>query len=157
MGFSPRGPLKADLRDAIQELLRIFAARSTTLFHLGNCRRIRRTPKRKTVQKLKIAWRLCYSRKPFRKHCSRMRTPDKGSNGGLLNLMPRAPARIQRIAQTRLHLSSTCLLYQSERHRASTESKKLSALWSGHSCPLLLLLSLLGGAILSRRRLSSPI
>ena len=74
----------------------------------------RRTPKRKTLQKLKIAWRLCYSRKPFRELCPRMRTPDKGSNGGLLNLMPRAPARIQRIAQTRVHLSSTCLLYQSE-------------------------------------------
>jgi len=28
--------------------------------------------------------------------------------------MPRASARIQRIAQTLLHLSSTCLLYQSE-------------------------------------------
>src|ERR1017187_2082302 len=40
--------------------------------------KIRRRPKRKTVQKLKIAWRLCYSRKPFRELCPRMRTPERG-------------------------------------------------------------------------------
>ena len=37
--------------------------------------KIRRRPKQKTVQKLKIAWRLCFSRKPFREPCPRMRTP----------------------------------------------------------------------------------
>ena len=29
-------------------------------------------------KKLKIAWRLCYSRKPFRELCPRMRTPERG-------------------------------------------------------------------------------
>jgi hypothetical protein len=38
--------------------------------------------------------------------------PGKGSIGGLLNLMPKAPARIQRAAETLVHLSSTRLLYQ---------------------------------------------
>ena len=33
--------------------------------------------------------------------------PGKGSVGGLLNLMPKATARIQRAAQTLVHLSST--------------------------------------------------
>ena len=40
--------------------------------------KIRRKPKRKTTQKLKIARRLCYSRKPFRELCPRMRTPERG-------------------------------------------------------------------------------
>ena len=34
-------------------------------------------PRRKTVQKLKIAWRFCSTRKPFRELCPRMRTPAK--------------------------------------------------------------------------------
>ena len=55
-----------------------FTARPKTLFHFGTRRKIRRTPKRKTVQKLKIAWRLCFSRKPFREPCPRMRTPERG-------------------------------------------------------------------------------
>ena len=62
--------------------------------------KIRRRPKRKTIRKLKIAWRLCYSRKPFRELCPRMRTPERGQFGGLLNWMPKAAARIQRAAQT---------------------------------------------------------
>ena len=40
--------------------------------------------------------------------------PGKGSIGGFLYLMPKATAKIQRAAQTLLHLSSTGLLYQSE-------------------------------------------
>jgi hypothetical protein len=47
--------------------------------------------------------------------------PGKGSVGGLLNLMPKATATIQRAAQTRVHLSSVDLLYQSERHCARGE------------------------------------
>ena len=47
--------------------------------------------------------------------------PGKGSVGGLLNLMPKATARIQRAAQTLVHLSSVDLLYQSERHCARGE------------------------------------
>ena len=74
---------------------------------LQNRRKIPAQAEAEDIQKLKIAWRLCYSRKPFRELCPRMRTPEKGSDGGLLNLMPRAPARIQRITQTLLHLSST--------------------------------------------------
>ena len=34
-------------------------------------------PRRKTVKKLKIAWRFCSTRKPFRELCPRMRTPAK--------------------------------------------------------------------------------
>ena len=74
---------------------------------LGPSRKFRRTPKRKTVQKLKIAWRLCYSRKPFRELCPRMRTPEKGSNGGLQYWMPNRSAKTQQITQTLIHLSST--------------------------------------------------
>jgi hypothetical protein len=40
--------------------------------------------------------------------------PGRGSVGGLLNLMPKATARIQRAAQTLVHLSSVDFLYQSE-------------------------------------------
>jgi len=47
--------------------------------------KIRRRPKRKTTQKLKIAGRLCYSRKPFREPCPRMRTP-KGVSWRLTEL-----------------------------------------------------------------------
>jgi hypothetical protein len=110
----------------VRSATELFAARPKTLFHFGTRHEIRRTPKRKTVQKLKIAWRLCFSRKPFRELCPRMRTPEKGSNGGLLNLMPRASARIQRIAQTLLHLSSTCLLYQSECSLRKRRIKKVT-------------------------------
>jgi len=53
---------------------------STSIRH-----KIRRTPKRKTTQKLKIAGRLCYSRKPFRELCPRMRTP-KGVSWRLTEL-----------------------------------------------------------------------
>ena len=67
----------------------------------------RHAPKRKTTQKLKIAWRLCYSRKPFRELCPRMRTPEKGSNGGLQYWMPSVPAKTQQVTQTLIHLSST--------------------------------------------------
>ena len=59
---------------------------------------IRRTPKRKSIQKLKIAWRLCFSRKPFRELCPRMRTPERGQLEALLNLMPKATATTQQAA-----------------------------------------------------------
>jgi len=52
----------------------LFTARSKTL-----SRRMvpkKRTQERKTNQKLKIAWRLCYARKPFRELSPRMRTPE---------------------------------------------------------------------------------
>ncbi len=51
--------------------------------------------------------------------------PGKGSIGGLLNLMPKATARIQQAAQTRVHLSSTQSLYQTLERCARGESKKL--------------------------------
>src|SRR5277367_3410376 len=51
--------------------------------------------------------------------------PGKGSIGGLLNLMPKATARIQRAAETLLHLSSTCLLDQSELDCARGGIKKV--------------------------------
>jgi len=61
--------------------------------------------------------------------------PGKGSVGGLLNLMPRATAGIQRKAQRHWF---TCprldLLYQTVRHCASGESKKLPALQSEGFC-----------------------
>jgi hypothetical protein len=54
--------------------------------------------------------------------------PGKGSIGGLLNLMPRAPARIQRKAQRhRFTCPRLDLLYQSERDCARGEQKKLRA------------------------------
>src|SRR5208337_2458327 len=53
--------------------------------------------------------------------------PGKGSIGGLLNLMPKATARIQQAAQTRVHLSSTQSLYQTLERCARGESKKLIA------------------------------
>jgi len=52
-------------------------ARRETIFHERSGRN-RRTPTRKIAQKLKIAWRLCYQRKPFRELCPRMRTPERG-------------------------------------------------------------------------------
>jgi hypothetical protein len=55
----------------------MFTARPKTLFRVGSPK-FRRMPKRKTVQKLKIAWRLCSTRKPFRELCPRMRTPEGG-------------------------------------------------------------------------------
>ena len=91
----------------------MFTARPKTLFRVGSPK-FRRMPKRKTVQKLKITWRLCSTRKPFRELCPRMRTPERGQLEAVLNLMPKAAARIQQAAQTRLHLSSVDLLYQSE-------------------------------------------
>ena len=56
--------------------------------------KIRHQPKRKTIHKLKIAWRLCYSRKPFREPCPRMRTPERGQLEAY-ELDAQAAARIQ--------------------------------------------------------------
>ena len=89
--------------------------------------KIRRRPKRKTVQKLKIAWRLCYSRKPFRELCPRMRTPERGQLEAFSIGCPKQPRRFS--GQLR-HLF-TCprldLLYQTVPDCARGESKKLWA------------------------------
>src|SRR4029077_14937515 len=69
--------------------------------------RIRRRPKRKTVQKLKIAWRLCYSRKPFRELCPRMRTPERGQLEAYTIGCQKPPRGFSGQLQTHSHLSST--------------------------------------------------
>src|SRR5271156_5151243 len=74
---------------------------------------IRRTPARKTAQKLKIALEALLCAETLQGTLSPNANPGKGSVGGLLNLMPQATARIQRAAQTLVHLSSVDLLYQS--------------------------------------------
>ncbi len=87
--------------------------------------RIRRMPKRKTVQKLKIAWRLCSSRKPFREPCPRMRTPERGQLEAYTIGCQKQP----RGFSGQLRHTVTCprldLLYQSEWDCARGESKKL--------------------------------
>src|SRR5713226_10620958 len=102
-----------------------FTARAKTLFHFWDSPKIRRRPKRKTVQKLKIAWRLCYSRKPFRELYPRMRTPERGQLEAYTIWMPKPP----RGFSGQLRHSVTCprldLLYQTTRHCARGESKKL--------------------------------
>ena len=84
----------------------------------------RRKPKRKTVQKLKIAWRLCSTRKPFREPCPRMRTPERGQLEAYTIGCQKPP----RGFSGQLRHTVTCprldLLYQSERRCARGESKK---------------------------------
>jgi hypothetical protein len=66
--------------------------------------KIRRKPKRKTIHKLKIAWRLCYARKPFRDLVPECE-PQKGANWRLTKLDAKAAARIQ---QANLDTPVTC-------------------------------------------------
>src|SRR5258707_14096815 len=78
-GVSMQGRNKPRSKPKLDPILKnSFTARPKTLFHFWDSPKIRRRPKRKTVQKLKIAWRLCFSRKPFRELCPRMRTPERG-------------------------------------------------------------------------------
>src|SRR5713101_7310401 len=64
-------------------------------------------PKRKTTQKLKIAWRLRYSRKPFRELCPRMRTPERGQLEAFTIGCQKPPRGFSGQLQTHSHLSST--------------------------------------------------
>ena len=72
--FNSRGvqiqSIKSNLENSFERARKRSPARSG--------RKIRRTRKRKTNQKLKIAWRFCYTRKPFRELSPRMRTPERG-------------------------------------------------------------------------------
>ena len=56
-------------------LLRLFTAPETLSRRSG---RFLAHAKAEDSRKLKIAWRLCSTRKPFRERCPRMRTPERG-------------------------------------------------------------------------------
>ena len=60
-----------------QDWRTLFTARPKTRFH-SSSPQYPAQAEAEDVQKLKIAWRLCYSRKPFRELCPRMRTPERG-------------------------------------------------------------------------------
>src|SRR5260370_1645088 len=97
--------------------------------------RIRRRPKRKTVQKLKIAWRLCYSRKPFRELCPRMRTPERGQLEACTIGFHKPPRRFSGPLRHTVTCPRLDLLYQTTRHCARGESKKsLEAPQNSGSC-----------------------
>ena len=59
------------------------------------------------MKTLKITWRLCFSRKPFRDLVPECEPQETGLNRGLLNWMPKAPAEIQRAGLDTQSLSST--------------------------------------------------
>ena len=73
----------------------------------------------------KIAWRFCFSRKPFRDFVPECEPRDPGLIRGLQNWMPKAAARIQQAGLDTQSLSSTSLLYQTWRSCARGESTKL--------------------------------
>jgi hypothetical protein len=50
--------------------------RSKTLFRRGGQKTAHAEAEDGSI--IKIAWRLCYTRKPFRELCPRMRTPERG-------------------------------------------------------------------------------
>ena len=83
-----------------------------------NGRKIRRTPTRKTKKTLKIAWRLCFSRKPFRDLVPECEPRKRGQIRGVLHLMPKAAARIQRADFDTQSLSSTLQTFIPELLRA---------------------------------------
>ena len=105
-GFPPVFNSQSDLQNKPNQRL-LITARPKTLSHFRNCRKIRRMPKRKTTQKLKIAWRLCYSRKPFRELCPRMRTPERGQLEAYTIGCQKPPRGFSGQPQTHSHLSST--------------------------------------------------
>src|SRR4029077_1430673 len=89
--------------------------------------RIRRRPKRKTVQKLKIAWRLCYSRKPFRELCPRMRTPERGQLEAYTIGCQKPPRGFSGQLQTHSHLSSTRSVIPNRTRLRKRRIKKVTA------------------------------
>jgi|ERR1700690_344624 len=110
-------------------LVQLYCA-SETLFRAG--RKIKKSPKSpaqaETEDSSKIKDRLeaLLCAETLQETLFPNANPGKGSVGGLLNLMPKATARIQRAAQTLVHLSSVDLLYQSEWDCARGESKKVT-------------------------------
>ena len=105
---------KANRRTLLQRI----GKRSSTL----DPPEIRRRPERKKVQKIKDRLEALLFAETLQGTLSPNANPGKGSIGGLLNLMPRAPARIQRKAQRhRFTCPRLDLLYQSERDCARGE------------------------------------
>jgi hypothetical protein len=72
--------------------------------------------------------------KPFRDLVPECGPRDPGSNGGLLNWMPRAAARTHRQALTHSHCPRSCRLYQNERScaRGNLEKHSTSTRHEGH-------------------------
>jgi len=87
-----------------------FAARPKTLFRVGRKNGSPQNPAQAEAEdssKIKDRLEALLFAETLQGTLSPNANPGKGSVGGLLNLMPRAPARIQRKAQTLVHLSST--------------------------------------------------
>ena len=117
--FNSKGSVHPDI--AVRQTGELFLQRARKRASTWTRHKIRRRPKRKTIHKLKIAWRLCYSRKPFREPCPRMRTPERGQLEAYEIGCQELPRGFNRQAQTHSHLSSVNRLYQTPRHCARGE------------------------------------
>ena len=100
----------------------LFTACPETLFRRGGQKIGARRSGRRLNNKDRLEALLCAE--TLQGTLSPNANPGKGSNGGLLNWMPQAAARIQQAAQTLSHLSSTQDLYQTGERNARGESKK---------------------------------
>ncbi len=86
----------------------------------------RRTPTQKIAQNLKIAWRFCYTRKPFRELYPRMRTPEWGQIEAFYIGCQKRPRGLSRQLETLSQCPRSQRLYQTEGKNARGEPKKLS-------------------------------
>jgi hypothetical protein len=92
-----------------------------------NRRKIPAQAEAEDIQKLKIAWRLCYSRKPFREPCPRMRTPERGQLEAYTIGCQKPPRGFSGQPRHTVTCPRLDLLYQTAPSCARGESKKLSA------------------------------
>ena len=83
----------------------LFTARPKTLFHSGSPQNPAQA-EAEDGSKIKDRLEALLFAETLQGTLSPNANPGKGSIGGLLNLMPKATAKIQRIAQTLVHLSS---------------------------------------------------
>jgi hypothetical protein len=95
----------------------LFTARPKTRLHFDQ-RQIPARAEAEDDSKIKDRWEALLFAETLQGTLSPNANPGKGSIGGLLNWMPKAAARVQRAAQTLVHLSSTQCLYQTPRNCA---------------------------------------
>jgi hypothetical protein len=117
---------------SVQKLRELFRSTSNAL-PLVASRKFSARRSGRQLRNLKIAWRLCYTRKPFREFYPRMRTPEQGQIEAFCIGCQKHPRGLSRQLKTLSQCPRSRCLYQTVLVIASAESKKLLELHSGEN------------------------